>query len=838
MQLTYPQYLWWLLVLIPLFLWYRFSLVDRPLKWMRMSIALRALAVLLLVLALCRPAYRKDSDALHVVFLLDVSQSVDLEAAQSSLAQVQAALQALPSGDTSSFFLLANGVRPTTVEAAGKTLERWQQGIADDEFRSASRLAEGVLATRLAFPAGRARRLVLLSDGLQTHGDLTAALNTLRQENVEVRWFPLHGVTAPEAAVVALEPNTPQAFSGEMVRMKVSLAANQAIKGRVRLLHQGVAMMEKPVNLVSDPTAPSNTVTFDIDMRSPGASVWTAELLPEQDHFPLNNQATAVVQVRGKSRVLAIHQTPKELRPISRALAEQEIEMEVRGKNGLPDSLEGMLEFEAIILADLAATDIPTRQMELLKRYVQNFGGGLAMFGSENSFGLGGYYKTPVEDVLPLVSRFEKEKEKPSLAMALVIDKSGSMDGAPIAMCRQAAKAAVELLGAQDQICVVGFDSNPQIICEMRRASDKEGINSAVDTLQASGGTDVYVGMVAGKELLDNTTAKIKHMIVLTDGQTPDQDFPGLTQTLRDNGVTVSTVAMGDGASKDLLIKIAEIGAGRFYEASDPSNVPQIFTRETMQATKSAIKEDLYGSVITGDHPMLAGYAQADLPSVLGYVMTEPKPATQVLIAAETGDPLLAVGRFGLGQGLCWTADLSEKWGGEWLAWDGCGKFWAQVLRAIIRKNDAEGLEVRSRLQGETMQLDITRHDPNGTPVANIKWDGQAIDENGKAQTFHITPTGLGRYQASIALAGRESLTLRLQDTDSDKLKILHYHRPSPPEYRLTTAVPAALTALPAFTAPTLRDQLQPVPSRQPLDNACYLCSLICALGSVVFRRV
>jgi len=93
----------------------------------------------------------------------------------------------------------------------------------------------------------------------------------------------------------------------------------------------------------------------------------------------------------------------------ARALQGQDFDVDVRGKFGLPDSMEGMLAFDAILLADMAATSMAPRQMELLKRYVMDFGGGLVMFGSENSFGLGGYYKTPVEEVLPLVSRFEKE---------------------------------------------------------------------------------------------------------------------------------------------------------------------------------------------------------------------------------------------------------------------------------------------------------------------------------------------------------------------------------------------------------------------------------------------
>jgi secreted protein with Ig-like and vWFA domain len=274
----------------------------------------------------------------------------------------------------------------------------------------------------------------------------------------------------------------------------------------------------------------------------------------------------------------------------------------------MPESMEGLLAFDAVVLADVPATSMTLQQMDWLKQYVMEFGGGVAILGSENSFGLGGYYKAPVEEVLPLISRFEKEN--PSLAMALVMDKSGSMQGLPIELARQAAKASVEVLSARDQIGVIGFDGQPQIISELRPASESDAIQAAIDSLAADGGTNVYLGMVAGKDMLDNATAKIKHMIVMTDGQTGAADFHGMVQAMTESGITVSSVALGNSAARELLSTIVEMGRGRYYETVDQATVPQIFTKETMQASRSAIKEDLYSSLLVGDHAMLSGYRE------------------------------------------------------------------------------------------------------------------------------------------------------------------------------------------------------------------------------------
>jgi Ca-activated chloride channel family protein len=829
------QPLVWLVAIAALAITLRYTLVDRPRLLLWASTGLRAAAILFLILALCRPFIGDEGDDAHVLFLVDVSQSVDLKQIPAACDQIDQWVKGLRSGDSWSLFALGNGVREfkTTAELR-ETIGKWQAGVADDEFRSATQLAESILATRAAFAAGKSSRMVLLTDGQETDGDLTDALAQAEEEGIDVRRHPLAGISDAEASVVAIEPSSRQTFYGEVTRIGVTLAANAPIKGNLRLVHKGVAVQQRDVQLTADK---QQTVFFDVDMTTPGASVWTAELLPEEDRFIVNNQAACTITVHGRPRVLAIHREPREMRPIARALTEQEIELEVRGEHGLPTSLEEMAAFDCIMLADMPATSMSPRQMQMLKQYVVDLGGGLMMLGSENSFGLGGYYKTPVEEVLPLISRYEKEKEKPSLAMVLVIDKSGSMEGQPIQLARQAAKAAVELLSPRDSIAVVGFDHQSQLICEMTSAGDVESVQAAIDSLQAGGGTYMYPAMVEAKEMLEATPAKIRHMICLGDGQTQPADHEALAEEMADEGITVSTVALG-AADTQLLASIAEIGRGRFYQTDDANNVPQIFTKETMQATKSAIKEDLYGSVKTSDHRSLSGYEDSELPFTLGYVMTEAKPTAQMLLAAETGDPLLAIGRYGLGTGFAYTSDLTEKWGGEWLAWDGCGKFWAQMIRSVLRHNESEGVEITERREGDRWTIDVRRTDPSGAPMNGVKWDAALIDAEGLGSDVTMREVGLGRYQASMPLESRQNISLRVRDADHDKMSLLHWHRPYPNEYRLMQETPPALAALPLAATHTVIDELQPVVRQRSIVHYAYFAALACMLAGILLRRV
>ena len=813
----------------------RYSLVDRSRGLRIGSFVLRALGIVFLVLALCRPYVSQWNDAAHIVFLVDVSQSVKIDAAKAAIDDIRRAIDHLQPEDSWSLYAVARTSRQfVKPDNLTKLLDQWKTGASDDRFRRASCLAQAMLDARVAFPAGKSRRIVLFSDGQETDDDIGSALRRLRTEHTDVRFNRIDGLTDPEAAILSIRPSTPNAYQGEVVRMAVEVASNTRMNARLRIIHRGVAVLSRPVAL--DPEKP-RAVNFDVAMATPGPSVWSAELVPDKDHFAINNSAACSVTVRGKPRILILHEKPIEMRSWARALRQQDFTVDVRGKLGLPDSIEQLLAFDAIVLADLPATAMSPRQMTLLKRYVTDFAGGLVMMGSENSFGLGGYYKTPVEEVLPLVSRFEKEKEKPSLAIVLVIDKSGSMDGMPIALARQAAKAVVELLGSRDQIGVVGFDSQPYIISEMCSAMDAVAVKDAIDSLAAGGGTFMYPAMVAGKEMLENASAKIRHMIILSDGQTQPADHESLVQAMADSRITVSTVAIG-AADRQLLANIAEIGHGRYYETDDPANVPRIFTKETMQASRSAIKEDVFGTVQIGDHPILAGYTKTELPFTLGYVMTEAKPTAQLLLVTETGDPLLAVSRYGLGTGLSYTSDMTERWGSQWLAWDGCGKFWAQALRGVVRHNDTEGMRVTSTTSHDKWELRVERVDENGTPVNGIHWDASLLASDGTTEPVTISQVGLGKYVARVAISGRQRFTLGLHDRDHEKLKILHYHATYPTEYRLVRTIPKPLKKVAALAPGSVRDGLAPERHRQPIEHWASFAALACLLGGVLLRRV
>ncbi|MFC1497867.1 VWA domain-containing protein [Verrucomicrobiota bacterium] len=826
----------WLVILLPLLMFFFKSLVERRRVLKTASFILRCTGIILLILAVCSPVLSLMNDAVHVICLLDISESVDLKDAHQTFEIIGNKIDNIRKRDSYSTIVFADGIRQMDKDKIQQQLGQWTNGVSDDVFRKQTQISSSLLGARLHFPFGKAKRIILLSDGRNTGGEMTKAIHTLKRENVDVQVHNLKGIQKPEASVISLEPNSHSAYQGERVRLTALFSANRDMNGTARFLHRGIVEKEIPVELKKDA---DNRVVCEVIMNTAGSAVWSVELVPEYDHFLVNNHASCTIEVKGKARILAIHSKPRELRLFAKAIREQGIDIDVRGEHGLPETIGGLLQFDAIILANVPATSLTTSQMLNIKRYVSDYGGGLLMLGSENSFGLGGYFKTSVEEVLPLVSRYEKEKEKPSLAMVLVIDKSGSMSGMPIALAKEAAKSAVELLSPRDMIGVVAFDGSPYVISEIVSASGANAVCAAIDTLSAGGGTSMYPAMARGQEMLFTASAKIKHMIALSDGQSQPGDFEGLAAEMASEGSTISTIALGAGADRALMHRIAELGRGRYYETVNADTIPRIFTKETIEASRSAIKEEPFSPIPAGGEDFLEGIELDNAPYLLGYVMTRMKPTAKIALLTEAGDPLLATGRYGLGKSAAFTSDVSEKWAGEWVAWRNFGKFWAQILRSTIRKEDAQGIRLVRENSGRLTRIRVYCRDEQGIPKPQIKWSAKLLDETGKHITVPVDETGYGLYETHIAKPTGKSHTLSFYDEENDKLKILHTHKNYPEEYRLNAKQDNEFSQLPVLDkTKKLYDDMIPAKSSRMARNHTIILAMLCLIGSILLRRI
>jgi Mg-chelatase subunit ChlD len=726
------------LLALPVLVWYFYCGLTDFSRWQRItSLVIRSAVIVLLVVALCGLSWLKPSKDLYVVFVIDDSLSVGDEAKPAVEGFLYRATAA--AGDNKVAYVRF-GAEPGAV-----TNDRTATVVTN---KQGTNIAAALEVARAAVPPSHVPRLVLLSDGNQTAGD---AVRTAVRGGVPVHTVPLPSRTDPEVQVSAV--NVPaQVREGEPFFVEIVIDSNHDDVGEIELFRGA-----HKLKLVREDGKPADDGLFKIktgenrfrfrqQVSGERMAEYTARIKGFKDTLLDNNSARGLVYTNGKPRVLIIDSDPKQARYLADALQQEGIRVEVRPTQGIPDSISDLQNYELLVLSNVPATAMSVRQMNNIRSYVQDLGGGLVMIGGDQAFGLGGYYKTTVEEILPVRSDFEKEKERPNLAMVLVIDKSGSMGGLKMEMAKDAAKAAVELLGPKDKVGVIAFDADFWWIAEIQSAANKGQIIDKISGIEAGGGTTMGPPMEAAYEQLQTAAAKLKHVIVLTDGVSEPADFEGIAQNMAQAKQTCTTVAVGDDCDFKLLQEIARLGNGRYYHAEDPNNIPQIFAKETVTASKSAINEQPFTPIVVSPTTVLGGVEFADPNPLLGYVTTRPKPTSELILATDKGDPLLSWWRYGLGMSVAFTSDAKARWAADWLNWPGYSKFWAQVVRHAMRKSDAKGVFVQVDQKDGKARVTLDAVKVDGKFLNEATAELTVIEPQGGERKLAMTQTAPGRY--------------------------------------------------------------------------------------------
>lgn len=797
LELTRP---WWLLGLAVLpglvYYFYR-SLVDFA-RWQRvLSLLLRGALVVLLVLALGGLSLIRPTRELFVIFAVDRSESIGEPGIKAADEYISKAAE--HAGHNQFAVLPFAGSPGKLLDGAGLLKERQdaaraarEKPAASEKSRSKPAAAPAVLpggpppeppdakgldrkATDLAsalevaaaaIPPFYVPRIVLITDGNPTLGDAARAAAAMRGK-VEVLTMPLPRRTEPEVQLSSVSAPA-QVLQGEPFRVEVLVDSNHADDaGRIEVYRGDIKVADQAVALKPG----ENRVVLKQTIDAGGLTPVTARLRGYRDTLLDNNSDFALVSAAGKPRVLLLESEPDQARHLSWALEEQNIQVDVRPPRGAPENLAELQNYDLLVLSNVPATSLSLRQMEVARTYVRDLGGGLIMLGGDQSFGLGGYYKSSLEEILPVRSDFEKEKEKPSLAMMLVIDKSGSMGGEKIEMAKEAARAAVELLGPSDKVGVLAFDGDNFWISELHPCTDKGFVLDRIAGLEAGGGTSMAPAMEEAYDTLKVAVAKLKHVIVLTDGISSPGDFEGIAQAMSADRITVSTVAMGGDADQNLLEEIARIGKGRSYVADDPAQVPQIFAKETVTASKSAINEQPFSPAVVRPTQVLSELKIEEAPFLLGYVITRPKPTAEVILATEAGDPLLAWWRYGLGMSVAFTSDAKARWAAEWITWPQFGQFWAQVVRHALRKSEARGSLVQIERSGRRAIVSIDAiEQPTGKFLNGATTELTLVDPALGTRKIAMPQVAPGRYQAEVDTSRQGTYQLMFSQTKDSQL--------------------------------------------------------------------
>ena len=721
----------------------------------RVTDALRLAVAALVVLALAGPYLKTQATGRDLVVVVDRSRSMPREAQDSALELIRLAEEQRANGDRVA--VIAFGA-DTVIERFASDTERFR-GFERPVAPDGSDLGAALETALNLIEDGRRGAILLISDGENNGRDaLPAARRAFaRGVRIDVRGFP-----KPNTADLSVERlDLPgEVAVGEPFQFNVWVRSDRRVEADFelsragRVLSSGRRVFEEGLNRLVFRDVLERSGVAEYEVKLDGGS---------EDRVPENNRGLGAVMASGAPALLVLNDDGRE-DTLVRALRQARIPVAVATPEGARLDPIGLSSFRAVILENVAASRLG-RGTESLKRFVLDRGGGLLLTGGQASFGVGGYYLSPLDDLLPVSMELRQEHRKMSIALAITLDRSGSM-GAPVAgglrkmdLANLGTVAAIELLSPMDSVAVIAVDSSAHLIQALTQVTDVDAITSRVRRIESmGGGIFTYTALLAAGKELAKAQQLNKHIILFADAADAEEHegCADLLQDFRASGVTLSVIALGTDADSDaqFLKEIAAIGGGEAYFTMDPADLPRLFALDTMTAARSAFVDQPASTAMLPDLFGMGAIASDSFPTIDGYNLTymRPEATAGVVTTDENQAPVFAFMQQGLGRTAAYTGQIGGSFGGSVVAWDGFATFFVTAARWLLGQEEPEEFFTSVRREGKDAVLTVEVDPDAPMPPDTSQLTAVLASSDGRRTEVTLERTGEYLFEARYPL--------------------------------------------------------------------------------------
>ncbi len=661
-----------------------------------------------LIMLLAEPRAVRTSDVLSVVYGLDLSDSIGEDAADRALTFVTRTATGKPEKDEAGLVVFG---RNAAVELPPKAFFPFE-AVNCRISRDGTNLEKGLSLAAAMLPDENQGRIVLITDGTQTEGNYSGILDELSSRDIPVDVLPIQYEYTNEVWLEKLElPRFVK--SGETYEASIVLSSLSAGTGNLVLRENGREICSQRVDF----SAGKNRYTLPLYLRDPGyyEYVATIEVRPRMDGWAENNNAINYLYLKGEGKVLLVTDPAGDNRDwdvLVKALKKAERAVEVTTPYEFHRDPLSLLPYDCVVFVNVSADNFDAVQLSAMRDAVFNQGTGFMMIGGKNSFGPGGYHRSPIEEALPVTMDITQRKVLPKGALAIVLHTCEFAQGNTWG--KRVAKEAMKVLGAQDEVGVLVYDyqGREKWLFTLTPASEYEKLVKTINQAQIGDMPSFGTTMQMGLDGLKASDAASKHMIIISDGD-PSPPTPALLKDFVANKISVSTVAVfpHGGTTTGILRAIAQNTGGRYYYPQDPNLLPAIFIKEAKTLKRSLIQNKTFVPAIEFPSPVLKGIEA--FPQLRGYVLTSPKPRSTTILKGpdqEEVDPVLATWRFGLGKTAAFTSDLSPNWAAAWMPWELYRPFVKQLMTDISRVEKKSSLHLTAFASGSTGVILVEDH--------------------------------------------------------------------------------------------------------------------------------
>ncbi len=855
---THPQWLA-LVAVVPLFVWLlrrrpaRRSghTIGRVERWT--PLVPRLLVILLLILALAGLKLPAPPQSTATVFVIDQSASIPNDIQAATRSWVEGALGTAGPDDLAGIVTFDKTARVELPLGKHREHSAWRvpNGGEGTDLEAALRLAAALLPPA---ESGPLRRIVLLTDGNETQGSAEAALLRPELRGIEIAVWSLPPPLLDPALTALTAP--PAAREGEPLEVRIGTSTAQEVTGRLRLWANDQVIADDTVTLGPGP----REYVVTREGLPAGFYGLRATLEVDEDRREQNNEVAGFTVVSPAAHVLLVEGQAGEGAAVQQALSAAQITTQLTQPSELPTSTAQLEQYDGVVLVNVAAGAMTTSQMGTLQRYVEDSGKGLVNIGGRASYQREDFANSPLEAALPVSISTPEDDEVATLALLLVLDRSGSMTMADarqgklsrIDLAKEGAIQAVRTVQLGEYVGVMAFDFTPYWAVPLRQLRTTQDIQDAViriSLISADGGTNIYQALRDARLAIARTQAQVKHIVLLSDGESSEDRFSSLLSRIRQDGITVSTVAVGSDAGTALLESIAQAGQGRYYFTSTPDNIPQIMTNEARLAARSQEQERTFTPRMVASAPAVKGMDPLDWPELTGYMRVNAKPSAEILMQSDLGDTILAQWQLGLGRSVAWMADAGEEWAAAWRDDAAFARLWPQAVRWAMAPPAPADLQVTIETDGDLATVRVESREADGSfrNLAATRLD--VVGPDGEGRGLAVPQVAPGSYAVTFAAAERGPYAVQVTHTAADGTVIAQtttgFAIPYAREYAAARANRVLLERLAAETgglrldspaASFSRDTVREWQS-QPLWPYLFAAALVLFIADVAVRR-
>jgi uncharacterized membrane protein len=742
-EFAHPQALYLFAPLAILLLW---SLWQAGAIGRMAAPIIRAISLALLVLALTDPQSVTHSEGTTRPVLIDVSASITPAMRDYELKLLRDQL-GLRSNDPAVIF---GGAPVTTTIGAAQSILHGP--AASPECTACEPRAtdlEAALAKVAADPAAQGGPVVLVTDGWENRGDAGAAAGALNAAGIRLYVFTPPGARAiPNVAMTEL--HLPSALArAEPFAVGVSIDNLNAVPaaGKIALFRNGALFDQRTVQI------PPGQARYDFPVSAGESGLVSYRAVftpanPALDVYPEDDSLQGWVGIGAQRKVLILTDSARDASYLAtvvrRAGFEPTVTVVAGGVyNGSPKG------YDAVLLNNVPRARLSPATQSALARYVYG-GGSLAMVGGDQSFGLGGYQGSALAPVMPVVMKPPQRHER-KRALVLIIDKSGSMGrNDKLVYAKAAARTVTKTLNDSDMIGVIGFDAQPFVVIPLAPLSEmRPYFDQLIDRLVAHGTTYLLPALQEAERTLANSGASIKHVVILTDGETGGTAamyYDLVSSMHREGGATISAIAIGREANLALLESIAKYGGGGFYQTDAPDNLPELFLEDLRQrgGDTTMVEKDFVPYSVKPD-PVLKELAGRQLPALKGFVATDLKPGATLSLFVNSGgtrSPIVASWKYGAGKAMAVTTDASGRWSSRWVEQGVFAPVWDRLIAWMTPPAQAaQQFAIAMGYRSGRIELKLTDYSDNAAAV-------------NRPLNATITTPGGARYDAILSQEG------------------------------------------------------------------------------------